>query len=76
MYVLGIKKNLIFVSTIADNDLKVEFMQSRCVVKDIQDHYKVIATGSRVGGLYKLDVRKNNHLALASTTMSTNQLWH
>jgi hypothetical protein len=76
MYVPGIKKNLIYVSTITDNDLKVEFGKSRCVVKDIQDHYKVVATGTRIGGLYKLDVTLNNHQALTSTTMSTEELWH
>ena len=35
MYVPGIKKNLISVSTISDQDLKVEFVKSQCVVKDI-----------------------------------------
>jgi hypothetical protein len=44
MYVPGIKKNLISVSTITDQDLKVEFLKSHCVVKDMQDHYKIVAT--------------------------------
>jgi hypothetical protein len=61
MYVTGIKNNLIFVSTIADRDLKVEFVNSQCVVKDIQDHYKIIGRGFRVGGLYKLDVTRRDH---------------
>lgn len=30
----------------------------------------------RVGGFYKLDVMKNGHQALASTGMSTIELWH
>jgi hypothetical protein len=76
MYVSGIKKNLIFVSTITDQDLKVESVKSRCVVKDIQDHYKIIARGSRVGGLYKLDVTRRDHQVLASTTMSMEELWN
>ena len=50
MYVPGIRKNLIYVSTITDKNLIVEFMQSQCVVKDIQNHYKVIATSTRLGG--------------------------
>lgn len=45
-------------------------------MKDIQDHYKVIATGTRVGDLYKLDVTRKNHQVLASTTISTLELWH
>jgi hypothetical protein len=35
MYVPSIKKNLIYVSTIVDQDVKVEFVKSQCVVKDI-----------------------------------------
>jgi hypothetical protein len=54
----------------------VEFLKSQCLVKDIQDFYRVVATGTRIGGLYKLDVTKNNHQVLASTTMSTEELWH
>ena len=41
--------------------MKVEFYKYKCHVKDIQDHYKVIAIGSRLGGLYKLDAIKGNH---------------
>ena len=44
MYVPGIKKYLISISSIADNDMKVEFDKYKCHVKDVQDHYKVIAT--------------------------------
>jgi hypothetical protein len=41
MYVPGIKKNLISVSTIIDQDLKVEILKLHCVVKYMQDHYKI-----------------------------------
>ena len=44
MYVSGIKKSLIFVFAITDNDMKVEFGKYKCHVKDVQDHYRVIAT--------------------------------
>jgi hypothetical protein len=76
MYVPGIKKNLIFVSTITDYDLKVEFGKYQCLIKDIRNHYKTVATGSRCGGLYKLDVCADSHLALAYTITTTEQLWH
>ena len=76
MYVPSIKKNLRYVFTIVDNDLKVEIVKSRCVVKDIQDCYRVVSTGTRVGGLYKFDMTMNNHQELTSTTMSTKTLWH
>jgi hypothetical protein len=51
-------------------------MQSNCFVKDIKNHYKFIATGTRIGGLYKLAVTRGTHQALKSTTMSTIDLWH
>ena len=54
----------------------MEFVKSQCVVKDIQYHYKVIAIGTKVGGLYNLNVTKTNHQALTSTTMSIIELWH
>ena len=50
MYVPGIKKNLIYVSSIIDNDMKVEFDKYKCDVKDVQDHYGVIATGGLYSG--------------------------
>ena len=76
MYVSGIKKNLICVSAIADNDMKVEFDKYKCHVKDVQDNCRVIATWSRLGGLYKLDAIKGNHQALATSTISDVELWH
>eukprot|EP00253_Pinus_taeda_P029456 PITA_29456 len=45
MYVLGIKKNLIFVSTIIDQNLKVELYKSYCVIKDLLACMKPIASG-------------------------------
>lgn len=74
MHVPCIKKNLMSISTIATQDLKVEFVKSQSIVKDIQDRYKVISTGTRVGGLYKVDVTRTWHQALASTAMSTKEL--
>jgi len=70
MYVPGIKKKN-YVSTIAGQDRKVEFVKSQCVFRYIQDRYKVIAISTKVGGLYKLNVTRIGHQALTSTTMST-----
>jgi hypothetical protein len=39
VYVPGIKKNLISVSTITDQNLKVEFFKNYCIVKDLLDHF-------------------------------------
>ena len=57
MYVPRIKKNLIYVSAITENDLKVEFGKHQCHIKDIRDHYRIVATCSRCGGLYKMGAR-------------------
>jgi hypothetical protein len=44
VYVLGIKENLISMSTIIDHNLKVEFFKNYCVVKDLLDQFKIVAT--------------------------------
>ena len=76
MYVPGIKKNLIYVSSVTNNDMKAKFDKYKCHVKDVQDHYMVIAKGSRLGGLYKLNAIKGNHQALTSSAISNVELWH
>eukprot|EP00253_Pinus_taeda_P004307 PITA_04307 len=55
LYVLGIKKNLISVSMMADQDMHVEFFKTHCVIKDCRD--EIVATGMRVGSLYRLDAK-------------------
>ena len=72
----GIKKNLISISTIIENDMKVDFGKYQYHIKDIRNHYKIFATGSRCGGLYKLDVSKGDLHALASIVITTKELWH
>ena len=71
VYVPRIKKNLISVSTITDQNLKVEFFKNYCIVKDLLDHFRTVAMGVRAGGLYKLDVTSKAHHTLTSATMST-----
>jgi hypothetical protein len=76
VYVPGIKKKLIYVSTITDHNLKVEFFKNYCIVKDLLDHFQTVAMGVRAGGLYKLDATSKAHHALTSTAMPTDILWH
>jgi hypothetical protein len=71
VYVPGIKKNLISLSTITDQNLKVEFFKNYCIVKDLLDHFQTVAMGVKAGGLYKLDVIIKAHHALTSSTMPT-----
>ena len=76
MYVPRIKINLVFMSTIIDQNQKVEFFKTHYIVKDLLDHCKLVSLGIGVGGLYKLDVTKRSHQALASTVVSTKVFWH
>ena len=76
MYVLCITKNLISISMITDQDLKVEFLKSNCYIKDLLDGMKTIATRIRTGGLYKLDVRPALVRALTEASLNTKDLWH
>jgi hypothetical protein len=76
VYVPGINKNLIYVSTIIDQNLKVEFFKNYCILKDMLDQLKIVATGVREGGLYKLDVTNKAHHTLTSVTMPIEILWH
>jgi hypothetical protein len=70
------KKNLILVSTITDQNLKVEFFKNYSIVKDLLNHIQTVAIGVREGGLYKLDVTRKAHHALTYATMPTKILWH
>ena len=49
LYVPGIKKNLVSVSMIIDQDMQVQFFKTNCVIKDSQ--METVATGVRVGNL-------------------------
>ena len=56
--------------------MKVEFFKTHCIVKELLDHCKPVASRVKVEGLYKLDVTSKSHQALTSTTMSIESLWH
>ena len=45
-------------------------------VKGVQNHYRVIVTGSKIGGLCKLDAIKGSHQSLASSAISNVELCH
>jgi hypothetical protein len=70
-YVPGINKKLISVSTITDQNLKVEFLKNYCIVMDLLDQFKTVAMGVKEGGLYRLDVTIKSHHTLTSATMPT-----
>lgn len=61
---------------ITDQNIKIGFFKSYCVIKDLLDRMKPIASGVRVGGLYKLNVGSVPHQALTSSTMTAENMWH
>jgi hypothetical protein len=71
----GSKKHLISVLAITYQGLKVEFLDC-CQVKDMQDHYKVLAEGITLGGLYNLGVTFQSHQAMLTTSVSTKEIWY
>lgn len=74
LYVLGIKKNLISVSMITDQDMQVQFFKNGCVIQDSK--LETVATGVRVGNLYRLDARSIPQQAMVAATSTTENLWH
>ncbi|MCO5580407.1 hypothetical protein L7F22_034273 [Adiantum nelumboides] len=47
LYVPGIKKNLLFVSSLAKNGLRVIFENDRCIVRDRENGYSLITTETK-----------------------------
>eukprot|EP00253_Pinus_taeda_P024209 PITA_24209 len=74
LYVPGIKKNLISVSMITDQDMQVQFFKNGCVIQDSK--LETVATGVRVGNLYRLDARSIPQQAMVAATSTTENLWH
>ena len=64
LYVPGIKKNLISVSMITDQDMQVQFFKNGCVIKDSQ--METVATGVRAGNLYRLDAKSMPRQAMVA----------
>ena len=48
-----LKTNLLSVSQIASQGHKIEFYNNKCLIKDVNDNYRVIAIGKMENGLYK-----------------------
>ncbi|MCO5588517.1 hypothetical protein L7F22_042474 [Adiantum nelumboides] len=80
LYVLGIKKNLLSVSSLAKNGLRVIFEDDRCIVRDRENGYPLITTGTLENGLFVLDrYEKQIHTCIAETktqAMQDAELWH
>lgn len=69
-------KFFVSVSTITDQNLKVEFFKTHCIVNDLLDNCKHVASRVRVGGMYKLDVTRKSQQALNYITMTSKSILH
>ncbi|MCO5591502.1 hypothetical protein L7F22_045486 [Adiantum nelumboides] len=80
LYVPGIKKNLLSVSSLAKNGLRVIFEDDRCIVRDRENGYSLITTGTLENGLFLLDhYEKQIQACIAETktqAMQDAELWH
>ncbi|MCO5568254.1 hypothetical protein L7F22_021951 [Adiantum nelumboides] len=80
LYIPGIKKNLLSVSSLAKNSLQVIFKDDKCIVRDRENGYSLITTGTLENGLFVLDrYEKQIQACIAQTTtqaMQDAELWH
>ncbi|MCO5611034.1 hypothetical protein L7F22_065284 [Adiantum nelumboides] len=80
LYVPGIKKNLLSVSSLAMNGLRVIFEDDRCIVRDQENGYSLITTGTLENGLFVLDCYEKQIQACIAETktqaMQDVELWH
>ncbi|MCO5556318.1 hypothetical protein L7F22_009865 [Adiantum nelumboides] len=80
LYVPRIKKNLLSVSSLAKNGLWVIFEDDRCIVRDRENGYSLITTGTLENGLFVLDCYEKQIQACIAETktraMQDAELWH
>ncbi|MCO5603945.1 hypothetical protein L7F22_058102 [Adiantum nelumboides] len=80
LYVPGIKKNLLSVSSLAKNGLRVIFEDDKCIVRDQENGYSLITTGTLENELFVLDRYEKQIQACIEETktqaMQDAELWH
>ena len=83
LYVLGIKRNLIFGTTLAKEGFKVQFSDFNCSIYDRRDLDALMLSGTLYGGLYRLDIYSKSSAShddalVASTSQikRDTELWH
>ncbi|MCO5573958.1 hypothetical protein L7F22_027736 [Adiantum nelumboides] len=77
---VGIKKNFLSVSSLAKNGLRVIIEDDRCIVRDQENGYSLITTGTLENGLFVLDRYEKQIQACITETktqaMQDAKLWH
>ena len=74
MLVPNLKSNLLFVFQIANQGYKVEFYKDKCLIKDINNNYKVVASRYVENGLYMFGRFISNGKVLVAETNNVNRL--
>ncbi|MCO5592489.1 hypothetical protein L7F22_046492 [Adiantum nelumboides] len=77
---VGIKENLLSVSSLAKNGLRIIFEDDRCIVRDRENGYSLITTGTLENRLFVLNhYEKQIQACIAETktqAMQDAELWH
>jgi len=80
LYVSGLTKNLLLVSQMMDNNLKVEFDvvkgEKVCFIRDKSKGCRIVAKANRVGSIFLLIVVASNNQALNVHITDVTTLWH
>ena len=75
-----LKTNLLSVSQIASQGHKIEFYNNKCLIKDVNDNYRVIAIGKMENGLYKFEEftskRGDKNMCVIAQYDDMSRLWH
>ena len=75
LYVPGLKKNLLSISTLDNKGHRVSFIDRKVIMwtkgKTLED---VVVVGEEEGGLYKL--KRHQESTLVHETTSSSELWH
>ena len=69
--------NLLSVFQIANQEYKIEFYNDKCLVKDVNNNYKVVAIGKVENGLYKFqEFIENKDVCAIAKYDDVSRLWH
>ena len=66
LYVPGLKANLIFVARLEKQNMNVVFQKGKCTIRDSKN--KIVAVGTRVDDLYKLNGKSQIQRAFSTVT--------
>lgn len=57
-------------------NLKVEFNNGKCLIKDASNVYQVVVAGYEEDGLCRIKAKEVGESALMTTTVYQSKLWH